>query len=892
MQRNDGNTGVLLHDRGFWITLSLTFLYVMGIYLATLASTVTFWDAGEFISTSHILGIPHPPGTPLFVLIGRVWSLLPLPFSVPYKLNLLSALSTTVAALFLFVAVTKVLWGLVSETGDGTRKWLVYGGAFAAAVVSSTAITVWENATETEVYSISLLIIAILTWLAFRWREQRGTNAAKTTLILMAYLAGLSVGNHLMALLAGPALLVFFLVTAEGLEFRYYASVVVGLISLTLLVFAGIDLDAFGSGRFLDDPGLLAGEVIEWLPFLLFLATTILCMYWMHGLGSLKIFLFLLLFFLLGLSVHFYLPIRAALDPRINEADPITWNAFWDVLLRKQYGARPPFPRTVDFVQYQLPLYFTYFFRQYGHRVVAILFSLIGIYGAYTHARLDRKSFWYFLMVYLATSIGLVFYLNFKLGHTQALDQFPAQDLHEVRERDYFFEVSFTFFGLWVGMGLAALGLFLKELLGKRRKAATAGSLAVCLLAFVPSKLNFFESDRSNNWIAWDYAYDILISAEPYGVIFTNGDNDTFPLWFLQEVEGVRRDVMVANLSLINTTWYIQQLRDMKFPRPDELPEELVTFWRSQSVEIPDSVPPSIVSYTDPEIEALVPVQIASERVFRAGGLEVSYPKDTIFRVQDLMVLHLLKVNEWKRPIYFAVTVANENKVRLEDYFLMQGLLYRVLPLKVSELAKTDMNIGEVPEAGVYLDIARSDVLLASVYRYRGINDPSVYKDPNTRKLLNNFAAAYSFLGRAYLGKDMMDKSIWCYRLARDFAQNPERFDYLLSTLFAQKGDYARADSFLGRYMEALHGEGASDPSLYLQRAAIAFSDGDTQQAINYLEESVQADPSYEMGYRQLFRFYNALGKEEQAKDALERWHEKFPADTLVEKQLKQYENE
>jgi hypothetical protein len=892
MERHSVGTVDLVRDRAFWIALALTFLFLMGVYLSTLAATVTFWDAGEFISTSYILGIPHPPGTPLFVLIGRVWSLLPLPLSVPSKLNLLSALSTTVAALLLFAAVSKVLWNMVNGAGERLGKWIVYGGAFTAAVVSSTAITVWENATETEVYSITLLIIALLTWLAFLWREKRGTGEEKAILILMAYLAGLSVGNHLMALLAGPAVLVFIFATAAGEEFKYYGSVIAGLVSVTLLGFAGIDLDAFGSGRFLDDFSLFFTEVVEWPPFILFLATTVFCIRWMHRMGSLRLFVFLVVFFFFGLSAHLYLPIRAALDPRINEADPVTWNAFWDVLLRKQYGARPPFPRTVDFFQYQLPLYVTYFFRQYGHRTVSLIFALIGIYGAWTHARLDRKSFWYFLMVYLATSIGLVFYLNFKLGHTQALEAFPNQDLHEVRERDYFFEISFTFFGLWVGIGLAALVLFLKNLFGKRRAALAAGSFAVFALALIPAKLNHFEMNRSDNWIAWDYAYDILISAEPYGVIFTNGDNDTFPLWFLQEVEGVRRDVMVANLSLINTTWYIKQLRDMDFPAPSELPEEVVSFWKSQGIEIPETVPDSIVSYSDSEIDGLVPVQIASERAFRADGLEVTYPDDTIFRVQDLMVLHLLKVNAWKRPIYFAVTVANENKVQLEDYFLMQGLLYRVLPTKVAELAKTDPRIGHVPEAAVYLDIPRSEVLLNSVYRYRSIADPDVYKDANTRKLLNNFAAAYSFLGRAHLGKDNIDRAIECYRLARDFAQNPERFDYLLSTLYAQKGDYAKADSFLGRYIQELDTEGTGDPSLYLQRAALAFSEGDTQQALSYLEQSVRTDPSYETGYRQLFRFYDALGRKDEARQVLERWVQEFPGDTAIRKQLEQYGNE
>ncbi len=884
MKKNNTHEVVLHRDRVFWITGAVSFIYILGLYILTLAPTVTFWDAGEFISTSHILGVPHPPGTPLFVLIGRVWSLIPLPFSVPYKLNLLSSVSTALAAFFLFVVVAKVLWKLMADKVDGSAKVIVYGGALAASILSVTAITVWGNAVETEVYSVALLMIALLTWLAFLWREWRGTNGEKVILILMAYIAGLSVGNHLMALLSGPGLLLFFILSTEGSELKYYLSLTAGLLSATLLIFMGVDLDKFGMGKFIDNFTLI-GEVINWIPFIVFLAAFGVSVWWMVQLKSISLFLLLLAFFTLGLSVHFYLPIRAALNPGINEADPTTWHAFWDVLLRKQYGARPPIPRTVDFFKYQIPLYFDYFAMQYGHILVTLLYVLIGVTGLYAHFKLDRDSFWFFFSIFLMTSLGLVFYLNFKLGHTQALTKFPDPELHEVRERDYFFEVSFTFFGLWVGIGLAFISsLIRKFLLEINLRTITVSCLSILVLAtsLLPSRLNYFESDRSGNFIAWDYAYDILISAEPYGVIFTNGDNDTFPLWFLQEVEGVRKDVLVANLSLINTPWYIRQLRDWVPPPPESFPEELVEFWRSQNLEIPASTPDPIVSYRDEEIEGLVPVQIGSSRMFRAGGLEVTYEKNRIFRVQDLMVLHLLKVNDWKRPIYFAVTVSGENKVGLEDYFLMQGLLYKILPVKVASLAKENDNIGEVPEASVFIDISRSAALLNSVYQFRSIHDPEVYKDPNTHKLLNNFAAAFSFLGRAYIGKNKMDKAIQCYEEARGFAQRPARFDYLISTLYAQQGDYSMADSFLGQYMDNLGSEGNSDPSLFLQRAALAFSEGDTQRAVNYLEESINQDPSYRTGYHQLYRLYEALDMPEEAEDVLGRLHERFPEDSLI----------
>jgi len=878
------SNGCLRHDVVFWIMGSVAFLYVLGLYISTLAPTVTFWDAGEFITTAHILGIPHPPGTPLFVLIGRVWSLLPLSLPVPYKLNLLSAVSTAVATLLLFVAVAKVLWRMMGDKDDNVARFIVYGGALSSTIVAATAITVWNNSIETEVYSIALLMIAMLTWLAFRWRERRGTNEEKGVLLLMAYIAGLSVGNHMMTLLAGPGLLLFFLVSTRGTEYKYYLSLIAGLVSVTLLFFMGIDLDKFGLGLFLDDFSLIF-DVINWASFIILMIPFCAAVYWMYTRGSLKVFLWLLFFFALGLSVHLYLPIRAALNPSINEADPVTWNAFWDVLLRKQYGARPPFPRTVDFFQYQLPLYFIYFFEQYGHFSVVLLYLFLGVIGVYAHSKLDRASFWYFLSIYLATSIGLVFYLNFKAGHSQALTELPDQNMHEVRERAYFFEVSFLFFGLWVGIGLAYIVNMLRKIVfSASEKSFAFFGLSACvfMLALLPSKLNYFEADKSGNFIAWDYAYDILISAEPYGVIFTNGDNDTFPLWFLQEVERIRNDVLVVNLSLLNTPWYIRQIRDWVPPPPEYFPDELITFWESQGVEIPTKPPDTIVSYSDAEIEGLVPVQIGSDRKFRVGGLEISYNKDRIFRVQDLMVLHLLKVNNWKRPIYFAVTVSGDNKVNLDDFFLMQALLYRIKQVKVSDLAKDDPTIGQVPEAKVYIDMNRSEALLYSVYKYRGIMDPAVYKDPNTRKLLNNFAAAYSFLGRAYIGNDNMEAAIKCYEEARGFAQRQDRFDYLISTLYAQRGEYSKADSFLGRYMEKLEEKGTSDPSLYLQRAALVFSEGDTQRAIDYLETSVVVDPDYRVGYHQLYRFYEALNRTNEAQEVLGRLLERFPEDSVI----------
>ena len=182
-----------------------TFALVWLGYLVTLAPTVTFWDAGEFIATAHILGIPHPPGTPLFVLLGRVTSLLPLGLPVAVKLNALSATAGALAALFFFLAASRVLEDWLRERHPGHSPVLAQLGAAAAVLVAAFGLTVWEGSNETEVYAMAMLTIGIVTWLLPHWRERRFRTGADNLLLFGAFLMGLSVGTHLMGVLCLPA---------------------------------------------------------------------------------------------------------------------------------------------------------------------------------------------------------------------------------------------------------------------------------------------------------------------------------------------------------------------------------------------------------------------------------------------------------------------------------------------------------------------------------------------------------------------------------------------------------------------------------------------------------------------------------------------------------------
>ncbi|MGH7465204.1 MAG: glycosyltransferase family 117 protein, partial [Longimicrobiales bacterium] len=511
------------------------------------------WDTSEYIATATIMGIPHPPGNPLFVVLARAWDLLlsPLGLSTAVRINLFSAMMSALAHGFWFLLADRIL------SFYSTDRVFRLIGATAAVLISATAFTVWNQSNVNEkVYTVTLFTIALLSWLAFRWRDHLGEGKDDNLILLMVFILALSVGNHLMAFLAAPALVAFILAVEPRtlLNWRLY---VAGVFAV-----------------------------------------------------------------LLGLSVHLYLPLRAGLDPVINEADPTCETVgqaivsvatmgragcrdLSDALQRKQYDKPSMFknpiayaqgydvPRDAELIGAQYANYAQYFDWQWARSVnglrsffgsfrilFTLLFTGLGIFGAWSHYKRDRTSWIYFALLIVTLSIGLTFYLNFKYGYS-----YPgmSRDVTEVRERDYFFIVSFSLWGVWAGIGLAALWLWLSERVGDGAEAARRAVLdrmpatarrpswrtaPVLLLALVPLFANWSWANRNYDYAARDWAYNLLMSVEPYGVLFTNGDNDTFPLWYLQETEGIRRDVTVIVMSYLNTPWYARQLRDLTQPCP------------------------------------------------------------------------------------------------------------------------------------------------------------------------------------------------------------------------------------------------------------------------------------------------------------------------------------
>ncbi len=725
------------------------------LYAVTLAPTTAFWDTSEYIATAHILGIPHPPGNPLFIILARTWDILLGIFglSTAVKINLFSALMGALAHGLWFLVVHHIL----RHFSEDRRFRLV--GAFAAVLVSATAFTVWNESNVNEkVYTVSLLTIALLSWLAFRWQERIGKAGDDKLLVLMAFVLALSVGNHLMAFLAAPALVLFVLLVRP---------------------------------RCLLNP---------------------------------RLYLFGVPAIVLALSVHLFLPIRSELGPIINEAQPTCENIgaaltsvvtygnagcedLSEALARKQYEKPPLTTRQAPLVS-QAGNWLQYFDWQWARSLsptdsvfgraripLTALFIGLGIFGILEHYRRDRVSWVYLISLFGVLSAGLVFYLNFKYGYsmplpegdelTQAMEAARARtprDLAEVRERDYFFVVGFSVWGLMAGIGIASLWDRVTRMSG-RSLAATSPVLG---LALIPLVLNFGWASRAGDHAARDWAHNLLMSVEPYGVIFTNGDNDTFPLWYVQEVEGIRRDVTVAVTSYLNTDWYVKQLRDLTRPcQPGQDPDAdptVIVCQRPYTAENTDAM------YTHDPAEARAagkvpillaePVRVPSRGMFREDLVDATieqvagpYPKLREDKAYDLGLLTARMAGgqllyPWHqftlaaianslgdRPVYFASAGSPSVAFGISQHVVRQGLAFQLRPENPAELAFSGLiqNRDATPLGGLlgaWLDTERTRLLADSVFMHHsGIPDEWDYwPDRSTLGIPNYYAWMYQSL--------------------------------------------------------------------------------------------------------------------------------------------------
>ena len=727
------------------------------LYVLTLAPTTQFWDTSEYITAAYTLGIPHPPGNPLFVLMAHVFGLLPVARAYAERINLFAAFTSAISAGCWFLIAERWLRSFVPVL------WPRRIAALAGALVSATAFTVWNQSVVNEkVYTLSLLSIALILWLIVRWDDQPAGEAHDHHLLLIVYLLALTATNHMMGVLVGPVVLILLYPPLKkqrpasdaerSLEWSQFLVVTsVWMLLLTL------GLESW-------QPIAVAG--------VLFLAALV----YAASAGNASFAVAALLVAVVGLSVYTYLPIRAGFHPPINEGEPTTWRALWDVIFRVQYGKPSIFDNptqapgtgntghTAALYWAQIVNYAQYFGWQFAHdwsdrvqRVIAVVFAFVGGIGAMRHWRADKRTALAMSVLVFTFTLALVFYLNFKYGFSLHPEQPLAA--HEVRQRDYFFMVSFAIWGIWVAMGLAAMLEGVGDWFRERQPDATRRWLygtPLLALALIPLFGNRLTAPRHGETLARDFASDVLQSVEPYGVLVTAGDNDTFPLWYAQEVEGIRKDVTVLNLSLANTDWYIRQLQARPVTPFDSLNAPAI--YRGKQWPMPTN---RLMTLSDAQLAALEQFYILEDkRTARLGSgadtIRVTIDPQMLGRPYleraDVIVLQVIRDQLGTRPIYFSRTVGlYADQFGFTSHLEGHGFA-RVLRPK--ELVQSD-SIQAVQSLG-YVNVPRTTQLLFDVYHIDAAarERPRGWVDEPSKGILDLYGLTFYTMAEVIQKKD------------------------------------------------------------------------------------------------------------------------------------------
>ena len=782
------------------IIAGIIFLVSFLVYYDTMAPTVSFWDCGEFIATSHTLGVPHPPGSPLFLIIGRVFSMIPFSPDIAFRVNLISVFVSALAVMLLYLIIVKIIahWrGGIKENSDVI---IAFGGALVGALTFAFTDSHWFNAVEAEVYSMSTFFTAIVVWLILHWSERAEEQGNERYILIIAYMIGLAIGIHLLNLLALPfiALIIYF--RKQSFEWKSFL-ITIGITGVTFVIIHNGVIK--GLPKLASEIGVFGVVVAVLIVFGIMIWSIV------NKQQLLSIVFTSMVLILIGYSSYTIIFIRSGQDPVIDENDPETVTAAVSYMEREQYGQVGRFPRRYKgipaqhevvgapangqkysvsqkrkymfynvskqwdfFWNYQVKkMYWRYFLWQFAGRgnstepgVTAFgannrqdgvdwsqfglpLAFILGLAGMIYHFYRDEKEAFSMMTLFFLTGLAIIIYLN--------------QDNPQPRERDYSYVGSFLAFSVWIGVGAAAI----VENIIKKIKTENIGHrlgiavilLQVVLIPFAMVRANYHEHDRSGNYVAWDMSYNMLQSCEPHGIIFTNGDNDTFPLWYLQEVEGMRKDVTVANLSLLNTPWYIRQLRDSR-PKGEgfiNLTDDQIlgltsglTPWKTQKIQIAVEGDPQ---NADGYIEWVLKPTFANQAL----------------KVQDMMILRIINDAKWKYPIYFAVTVSPTNKIGLDKYLDMEGLTFRLRSHKVDAINPGKMQdylMTELGDSTWSTNFSQSSLLQVDSgqnksfwskdyqpgYLFRNLGNENVHYNPQIIRLLQNYRSAYMQLAVHY----------------------------------------------------------------------------------------------------------------------------------------------
>ena len=860
----------------------LSFLIALIVYSITVEDTASFWDAGEFIAVSNKLEVPHPPGAPFYLLLGRFFSLFAFnnPELVALSINFLSVIASAFTILFLFWTITH-LSSKIIKPDNNTNIFLILISGITGAISFTFTDSFWFSAVEAEVYAMSSFFTAFVFWAILRWEATDDPIKQHKWIILIAYMMGLSIGVHLLNLVAIPAL-------ALIIYFKKYKNITLLGVSLSLamsLLIVGIIVEGIIPGLpsmasfverfFVNNLGLPFGSgIIFFIIVFLSLLVYLLKFSQEREKVTLNISLLSLTFILIGYSSYSLVLIRSNYNPPIDENNPENILNFISYLKREQYGYRPLFkgqyfdaevikqeetgvsykkgkdkyeikekkfsyvyddkrttifprmysssPNHIEryreitnlnknqkptfsdnlefFFKYQIGhMYLRYFLWNFSGRESDIQNAkwlgllnkfdkvpyqievnkarnnylmiplLLGIIGLLFQFYRDRKNFYVVMLLFILTGIALVVYLNSP----------PI----EPRERDYIYAGSYYAFSIWIGFG----SLFLYSILQKIFKKDKI-SLAICFLLSIQSPIilanqNWDDHDRSNRYLTVDSAKNLLASCAPNSILFTGGDNDTFPLWYVQEVEDFRTDVRVIVLSYFNTDWYIEQMMSKKNKSEkidfsvsldsyiqgglnDYLPYRNDSRIQNRPISLKGyinlvkrnskaiQVPTSVSNYNSIPSKSFWLANIDKESLL---GKFNNYYQDTLLinlknnknglEKKDLAFLDLLQANNWERPIYFNNTSLNGIGLELKRNVVQEGFAYRLLPILS-------------PNSGSLIDSEKMYKNLMYNSFWRGLDDERAYFSEDHRGFIMNYRSTFNTLIKELINKKEYDKAL------------------------------------------------------------------------------------------------------------------------------------
>ena len=877
------------------------FAIALTTYFLTMEETASYWDCGEFIAVSYKLQVPHPPGAPLFLLMGRAFSFLALGdvTKVAYWINFMSVLASAFTILFLFWSITlfgRKLIGIKKDTEiTSDQTWMLMGAGMAGALAYTFSDSFWFSAVEAEVYGMSSFFTAFVVWGVLKWEVIEDESNANRWLLLVAYMIGLSIGVHMLNLVTLPALgLIYY--------FKKFKTTTWGIIA-TLALSSGLVL-------FINDfivPGLpaLAGH------FELFFVNTLGLFFGSGALvftlllvGALvygiyvthkknkpvwNTFLLAMAFILIGYGSYALVVIRSNYNTLIDQDSPKDVMSFVRYLRREQYGSRPllsgPYftakpisikygeatynkgkdkyeigdrkfeyeyepgestllPRAwnsehaeayrsiMGLAAGQKPTFaqdkFVFMFRQQiGHMymryfmwnfagresdiqgadwlhpsdwfkkipssfaenrgrnnyfMIPFILGLIGMFYQFTK---DTKNFAVVALLFVMTGIAIVIYLNSP----------PV----EPRERDYIYAGSYYAFAFWIALSVIGIAELLKRFIKNAKVVTVAATLIGLSASALMAKDGWDDHNRSDRFFSVDSASNYLQSCDPQGVLFTGGDNDTFPLWHAQETEGIRADTRVVVLSYYNTGWYIEQsmrrandsqplvytipLKEYQGGLNDYLPfvdlklknikaKEYIQLLAKRYPQLNDgnqNIVPSRVLTIPIDKKAILAKGIIPKGMdsLVVDEMKIKVLGNVLYK-SDLALLDFLVTNNWERPIFFNSNSISQIKIDLSPYAVQVGNAYQILPVRNPRKDREYL-----------VDTDKSFERMTKKFRYRGLDNPKVYYNDDYKGFVFNHRSSINSVAQALIDnrEENKAKELLLFSLKK-MPDSAVRYDY------------------------------------------------------------------------------------------------------------------